>query len=183
MAIDYLDLDNSNLEDICKNQISKSKAFIDYNETQSEALDLTDVGLLELINVVEEKVNFLHKEVGLSLSYKQKINFAWANISNSRYTRQPHTHYECAFSCVYYVKGNKDAGNIELMTPVAAKCHVVYPDHILNYNRFTSDRYWHEPIPGKLLIFPSWIPHYVHPNVDESERISIAFNTRFVKVE
>jgi uncharacterized protein (TIGR02466 family) len=86
------------------------------------------------------------------------------------------------FSCVYYVKGNKDAGNIEIMSPISAKCHVIYPDHISTYNRFTSDRYWYDPEPGKLLIFPAWITHYVHPNISEDERISIAFNSKFEKI-
>jgi uncharacterized protein (TIGR02466 family) len=182
MAIDFLDVDNQLLEDFCKNEISRSKAYTSYQETQSEALDLKNPILAALLELVEDRVNFLHKEVGLSPNYKQQINFAWANLSNSRYTRQPHTHYDCAFSCVYYVKGNANSGNIEIMTPVAAKCHVVYPQHILEYNRFTSDRYWHEPTPGKLLIFPAWIPHYVHPNLEEDERISIAFNTAFEKI-
>ena len=43
--------------------------------------------------------------------------------------------------------------------------------------------YWFEPNPksGKLVIFPSWLCHYVYPNKSKTQRISIAFNTQFEK--
>jgi len=37
-----------------------------------------------------------------------------------------------------------------------------------------------EPEEGSIVIFPSWLQHQVLPHEVESERISIAFNLRFV---
>jgi hypothetical protein len=34
------------------------------------------------------------------------------------------------------------------------------------------------PIEGQMLIFPSTMPHWVLPNDENDERISIAFNVR-----
>ena len=32
------------------------------------------------------------------------------------------------------------------------------------------------PVPGLLVLFPSWLYHFVHPSTAYSPRISIAFN-------
>jgi hypothetical protein len=33
-----------------------------------------------------------------------------------------------------------------------------------------------DPIPGVMVLFPSWLQHFVHPFFGKGERISIAFN-------
>ncbi len=44
-----------------------------------------------------------------------------------------------------------------------------------------SRRYAHsdlsvEPLPGRIVIFPSWIQHYVEPNLSGCDRVVLAFN-------
>jgi len=34
------------------------------------------------------------------------------------------------------------------------------------------------PVAGTMLIFPSFLKHWVYPNQDDEERVSIAFNAR-----
>ena len=62
------------------------------------------------------------------------------------------------------------------MHPVAAQQYVINSDIINEYNKFTSADISVEPELGKLIIFPSWLVHYVQNNLDDSDRISIAFN-------
>ena len=33
---------------------------------------------------------------------------------------------------------------------------------------------------GKIIIFPSWLMHYVDPNPNDSTRVSIAFNAKYI---
>ena len=54
--------------------------------------------------------------------------------------------------------------------------------HIDDYNKFTSTDMSVTPSPGKLVIFPSWLVHYVQNNLDNSDRISIAFNVNVEKL-
>ena len=182
IAVDHLDLDNTSLEQFCKDQVYKSTHYKNLKETQSDLLDLASPELAEIISLVESKVNRVHTEVGLSPNYTQKISQAWTNLNDPREVRQPHHHTECVFSCVYYVKGDETSGDIEFMTPIVAKGHVFTPKHIASYNKFTASEYHFSPTPGRLLIFPSWLYHYVNPNKGTEERISIAFNTIFEKL-
>ena len=62
------------------------------------------------------------------------------------------------------------------MHPVAAQQYVMNNKIIGEYNKFTSTDMSVEPAPGKLVIFPSWLVHYVENNLDNTDRISIAFN-------
>lgn len=40
-------------------------------------------------------------------------------------------------------------------------------------------KYIHCPVAGTLVLFPSYLRHWVYPNNGNGERISIAFNARF----
>jgi uncharacterized protein (TIGR02466 family) len=182
IAIDHIDVDNLSLEKYCKDQIYNSEHYTTLKETQSNLLDLNSPELKDLITQIENKINRVHMQVGLSPEYSQKVSMAWTNLNDPKETRQPHHHAECVFSCVYYVKGNDTSGDIEFMTPVVAKGHVFTPKHIAHYNKFTASEYHFSPAPGRLIIFPSWLYHYVNPNKSNEERISIAFNTVFEKL-
>jgi uncharacterized protein (TIGR02466 family) len=39
------------------------------------------------------------------------------------------------------------------------------------------------PQPGRLVIFPSWIQHYVQPNLSDQDRISISFDVQLTKID
>ena len=43
---------------------------------------------------------------------------------------------------------------------------------------FKSDTLMFKPRVGQMLLFPSWLKHYVKPNLDNKERISISFNVK-----
>ena len=43
-------------------------------------------------------------------------------------------------------------------------------------------RYKVRPQDGMLLVFPSWLLHFVNPYLSDDERISIAFNSRVTKI-
>ena len=39
-----------------------------------------------------------------------------------------------------------------------------------------EERHLIDPTPGLMVLFPSWLQHFVHPFFGKGERISIAFN-------
>jgi uncharacterized protein (TIGR02466 family) len=181
IAIDYLDLDNQSLEVFCKQQVLNTEEEKKHKLSQSSHMDLTSPELVDLLNAVQEKLNLLHKEMGLSNEYYQKIVEGWANIDRPDDIAIPHQHPGVAFSCVYYVKGSRESGNLEFVNPNNVQPWTIDKKHIAHYNSFTSNTFHTTPEQGKLVIFPSWLYHYVYPNKSEVQRISIAINTRFEK--
>lgn len=100
----------------------------------------------------------------------------WANVLPPGGYHIPHSHPNAFWSGVYYVNGchardgDSDAGKLELLDPRtgAALSHVV--DSPL-YGRLLIT-----PQPGRMVAFPSWLTHFVHPNGGDEDRITVAFN-------
>jgi uncharacterized protein (TIGR02466 family) len=88
-----------------------------------------------------------------------------------------HKHVGCTFSGIYYVKTPKNSGILEFTSPQVELSYVVNDQMIKDYNFFNSKTWKVTPEEGKLLMWPSWLMHYVKPNLSNDTRISIAFNT------
>jgi hypothetical protein len=128
--------------------------------------------LFDQINVLlHEAIKFyqLEDKVFGSLPMSSKFDFSWwanINVPGSRNTL--HTHKEDEFSCVYYLQGT-DTGDLRFPNPanLLGDCCKTSP--------FTRD-FLFAPIDGDLILFPSWLPHEVEPNLSNRERINVAFN-------
>lgn len=106
--------------------------------------------------------------------------FAWMNINPIGAYNAPHTHPGAHWSGVYYVSqpevDNDTAGRIEFLDPRSD-----LPNwRILKASAFNLKRSL-KPRPGEMILFPSYLLHWVYPNDSDDERISIAFNATFSK--
>ena len=101
---------------------------------------------------------------------------AWSAICRAGAYHAPHSHPDSAWSGVYYVDSgteNRDqplSGVLEFLDPRAGAEAVSAP----------GDPYG-EPFrvraqSGLLVMFPSWLYHWVHPYLGETPRIAISFN-------
>lgn len=101
---------------------------------------------------------------------------AWANINRNRNYNRPHVHPGSHWSGVYYVDiGNPDPsvehnGVIEFVDPRNVGAAAPVPGFTF------GDPCYFVPEPGMMLIFPSWLYHWVMPFYGTGQRISIAFN-------
>jgi len=102
--------------------------------------------------------------------------YGWANVNQNGDYNTLHVHANSDWSVVYYVAPGLPSpdtptnGRIELRDPrpLAAFAHTP---------GFTSGQPMQiKPEAGLMLIFPSWIEHWVHPFHGEGNRISIAVN-------
>ena len=175
LAIEQLELDTTPLEKFCRKLIPNDKI-------NSGFLDLNSPELQPLLQLVTEKLNQLHTHLGLSPEFKQQITHCWANKNYPNAATQAHSHPESFFSCVYYVNGDESNGNIHFLTPMTQMLPVVRPRMVKEWNRYWNEYWKIPPHPNLLLIFPSWIWHYVDMRDCDSDRISIAIDTRIAPV-
>lgn len=106
--------------------------------------------------------------------------FGWMNSSPSGGFNAPHTHPGAHWSGVYYVsqpaveKGN--SGMIEFLDP-----RTDLPNwRILDAAPFRMKQKV-RPMPGDMVLFPSYLVHWVYPNESEEDRVTVAFNATFRK--
>lgn len=104
----------------------------------------------------------------------------WVNVLGRGGLNTPHDHPAWVWSGCYYVSvpdGDKElSGNIEFF------------DTRTNVRTLTVDgaacfasKFQMKPKAGMLLMFPSYLRHWVYPNESDEERVSIAFNVRFAR--
>jgi uncharacterized protein (TIGR02466 family) len=100
---------------------------------------------------------------------------AWMNINDYGNFNWLHTHPGSALSGVYYVKTPNNCGNIQFQNP---SMDMMIELNVRNYNVFNGSQVEIMSQEGMMCIFPSWLPHKVHPNLSNEERISISFNLK-----
>ena len=106
--------------------------------------------------------------------------FAWMNANPKGGFNAPHTHPGAHWSGVYYVAQPEietgNSGMIEFVDPRSD-----LPNwRILQAPPFRMKKKL-RPAPGEMILFPSYLVHWVYPNDTDEERWSIAFNGTFRK--
>jgi uncharacterized protein (TIGR02466 family) len=102
--------------------------------------------------------------------------WAWATVCRAGAYHAPHSHPDSAWSGVYYV----DSGNENPDQPLSGMLEFLDPRAGAEAVSAPGDPYGEpfrvRPQTGLLVVFPSWLYHWVHPYVGERPRIAISFN-------
>jgi uncharacterized protein (TIGR02466 family) len=106
--------------------------------------------------------------------------FGWMNASSAEGFNAPHTHPGAHWSGVYYV------GQPEVETGTSGMIEFLDPRSDLPSWRILKAQAFRpkirfRPANGELIIFPSYLVHWVYPNEANEERVTIAFNATFRK--
>ncbi len=132
---------------------------------------LAETSVLEATQKIAPKVDASAMELKL---------FAWMNVSPPGGFNAPHTHPGAHWSGVYYVSQpaveDGNSGMIEFLDPRSDLPHW----RIFKARAFRSKRKI-RPEAGEILMFPSYLVHWVYPNQTDDNRVTIAFNATFEK--
>ena len=103
-----------------------------------------------------------------------EITGCWANVNPPGSAHPPHSHPNNLVSGVYYVKTTGPDDGIVFHDP-RPQVHVIRPVSSRPVPDIQASISV-EAKPGRLLLFPSWLRHSVHPNRSDVERVSLSFN-------
>lgn len=101
----------------------------------------------------------------------------WANINPPHAYNQMHTHDTFDLSGVYFVKipptSSAASGALQFLNPSYRHGPFSKLFQAMNPPKFTF-----KPKEGTMVIFPATMPHWVLPNDEDEDRITLAFNLR-----
>ena len=136
--------------------------------------------------------NWLRSEVNQTIiEYLQaiEINFpvdwqihGWANVNRNGDYHDPHNHPHCYLSGSYYVKIPKVLSTRRQRSDIRPN-HISFYDPRTPFNMqsikgdpYIDPEFTVLPAPGLLMLWPSSLMHFVHPNLSDETRVSISFN-------
>ena len=136
----------------------------------------------EPINEFTEMIQYMIEEMVTVAEISTKIDIsitAWANVMRSGNYHITHKHPNNTWSGCYYVSSGKIDTNIENN----GRLEFVDPrpgNNMITLDALPSARYQISTKEGLMVMFPSYLDHFVHSFVGNGERISIAFNVRLI---
>jgi uncharacterized protein (TIGR02466 family) len=181
IASEFLDIDNSAIERECY-KIVNTRAKTPHYQYGITYEDSQNPIFKPLFDAIINKLAFMHEHLEMSKDFTQEIYSVWMNYNESPITTAPHSHAPAFLSGVYYVKSSPGSGMLEFINPVTEMPWAIGPGTRLKNNAYNSDKWGIMPEAGKLIIFPSWLMHYVVPRTDDKDRISIAFNSKLIPI-
>ena len=132
-----------------------------------------------LRNRVTQMTVALTRAVTVARAAPSTFNYrlgGWANVSRHGNYNAVHNHPNCLWSGTYYVS----AGEPDPDTPYNGRLELVDPrtgaNALTPENSVLRSPVLIAPTPGLMVLFPSWLNHFVHPFFGRGARISIAFN-------
>ncbi len=151
--------------------------------SEDDLFERTEPGCQTLCRHIIEAIRVCTTSVSPGFDFSQyRVQVeGWINVLSPGGLNTPHDHPAWIWSGCYYIKvpvGDSDrSGNIEFF------------DTRTNVRTLTVDgagcfssKFAIKPQSGMLLLFPSYLRHWVYPNESEEDRVTVAFNTRFARV-
>ena len=168
------------LKDFCmelkKNNISVTRSNVCGWQSQ-ELFDEYDI-IKELRHSIDKHIKIASKN--LSLKKQIKIDNLWVNINEYKDSNIQHLHPSSILSGTFYVQTPKDCGGLTFCNPHEALLSSYLLDNIKELNSSNASTHTLNPVENLLVLFPSWLKHFVQPNMNKTEeRISISFNTSY----
>ena len=148
--------------------------------SETDLLRQSDPGIRKLKDFLTGAIVRATKEIApnFDLSQQKLEAEAWANINPQHGYNAPHHHSGFLWSGCYYVAvpqvSGSSSGSIQFLSPLNLDLHYQKIGAACYKNKLTL-----RPDPGDLLLFPSYLTHWVLPNEAEEDRITIAFNASF----
>ena len=189
---DFLQSDYA--EDYLKWQAEQNPSLTSYGgnalwyEGEASIISFFELHTRRLLSKVEEVHDW---ESGKWKNFEQ-----WLNVNQKGDFNPPHIHPGHHYSGCYYVNFPEDSGHIHFLDP-RPQHRIASPDlpnrpdppdsnteesgnPYAVTNSYDSSVFTYKIKEGKIIIFPSWLMHYVDPNPNDSTRVSIAFNAKYI---
>ena len=175
------EIDNKKISEVIlkKGKVESSRELTNRGGWQSNDNLHTDKNFSEILENFVDSFQSICNNYGYRNELEWYVTNMWANVNRYRDYNTSHIHTGTDWSFVYYVKVPKDSGNLVFVDPRIRKRSSESEGIYETYdNPFAHDFDLMSPEVGKLVLFPSYLEHYVEFNTTKNPRISISGNIK-----
>ena len=175
ISVDYFKFNLKEYKKEILNFKSKNKSVVrsNYAGWQSDSFETIPKKFTDLFDKIT--INIKKIEKNLCLSKQLIFHNCWYNVNGLGSFNRPHVHPGAVVSGVYYISIPKNSGSIVFVNNNLNDFYI----SVNQYNEYNSENWIIEPEDNKCVLFPSYLTHYVEPNLNKKERVSISFNYGF----
>ena len=176
-----LELDIDSLIEFCYEMKRKNEEGVEISNIggwqSNNVINETHTEFVKLKNKIEDAANIYHHDIQLKKIYEQKIDNIWVNINQKGHSNEIHNHAFSILSGAFYLTKGESAPIVFEHPFKDINIHYWHPSIIEEWNGANSGHLRIIPEPNQLIIFPAWLWHKVLPNKEDTDRISLSFNT------
>ena len=145
---------------------------------QSDFLENSNKTIRATKKVILKALNQFADTIYVRKPYTVLFDDPWLNVNRESHANKIHTHPRSDLSLTYYCEVPADSGRIIFENPVLHQrtTSIRYEKHDV----WNSEHINLSPKKYDLIIFPSYIPHFVEPNKSNKPRISLACNAQII---
>ena len=175
-----LELDIDSLIEFCYEMKRKNEEGVEISNIggwqSNNVINETHTEFVKLLNEIADAVEVYHEDIKFKKTVKQKIANIWININQKGHSNEYHIHSRATLSGAFYLTTIKSP--IVFRHPFQDISNYYWDDSLIEeYNGANSYDWTLLPKPNTLIIFPAWLWHKVLPNKEDTDRISLSFNT------
>lgn len=164
------------------NDSSNEKTDLTTDYLQQELLSVDHPAIHWLASCINKTVADYLRNCGVDVDVSWQLQ-AWANINRLGDYHNLHNHPHSYLSGTYYVQLPKASEQQAGSRSDLDSCAISFydPRGQANMTAIKGDgqidpEHRVQPVPGQILLWPSFLHHFVHPNLSSELRISVSFN-------
>ena len=161
-----------NLEKNKKTSVIKSNT----GGYQSDFLESSNSIIKETKNIIAKAITQFAETIYVKKPFTINFDDPWLNVNRENHFNKTHTHAGSDLSITYYCEVPTNSGKIVFENPVLHQrtTMIWYEKHAMWNSEFIQLA----PKKYDLIIFPSYLPHFVERNKSNKPRISLACNAQ-----
>jgi uncharacterized protein (TIGR02466 family) len=161
-----------NLEKNKKTSVIKSNT----GGYQSDFLESSNRIIKETKNIIAKAITQFAETIYVKKPFTINFDDPWLNVNRENHFNKTHTHPGSDLSITYYCEVSTNSGKIVFENPVLHQrtTMIWYEKHAMWNSEFIQLA----PKKYDLIIFPSYLPHFVERNKSNKPRISLACNAQ-----
>ena len=147
----------------------------------ADLLTLNDPAAQWLTQCINVTVRDYFAHLAMNYDIRWSVH-GWANVNRFGDYHDYHNHPHAYLSGTYYVQVPTDIAPRAGRSDLRPGCLSLYDARTaVNMNAIKGDPYVNpeytiQPTPGLIVMWPSFINHFVHPNLAQQSRVSVSFN-------
>lgn len=166
--------DNQQLIDYCYQEKEKEELADTYSQRSGKGSWQSIYLNIPLMTPIQQEVSKVLDEI---VTREYTHHKYWININKKDTYNVYHTHPDADYSAIYYLTDSSCPLMLvhpSLHTGAFTTC--TFLNRQLIEDTGITPQYAINPKAGDIILFPSYLPHYVEENKEENDRISIAWN-------